>query len=339
MKYQRGDGFVEIRDVPVPVPKEDEILIKVSACGICGSDLHILHDQFPNNPPVIMGHELSGTIVELGSQVSNWFLNDRVVTELHTSACGRCTLCRTGNQHICPDKQPLGSKTDGGFAEYIKVPVRLIHRIPDSVDLVEAALTEPIAICIHALSEFGRIGIGDFVVILGPGPIGIISALIARKMGASQVVLCGTNKDQAVRLKVAHSLGVDTIINVERENLLKVIEDLTGGVGADVVVEASGAPPAIRQGIKICRRQGTFIAIGLTQEKEISLAWNEGIIKETKILMPFSSTWTSWELALQVLSQGIIKAKYLTNYRPLKEWQKAFQDLEESQVIKTLLLL
>lgn len=337
VKYRKGNGFVEIREVPVPIPEEGEVLIKVSACGICGSDIHILHDEFPNDPPVIMGHELAGTIAKVGSRVSDWSPGDRVVTELHTAACGECKLCRTGNQHICPAKRPLGSKTDGGFAEYIKVPERLLHKIPDNVDLIDAAITEPTAICIHSILEFGKLKPGDFVAILGPGPIGLISALIAKKIGAGHIVIAGTNKDEAVRLRAVRKFGLDAVVNVEKENLRKVIDNLTAGIGVDVVIEASGSPAAINQAVQICCRQGSIIAIGLTQREQIPFRWNEAVIKETKIFMPFSSTWTSWELALQFLSERVIEAKKLTNRHPLEEWEEAFDDLENGRAIKTLL--
>ena len=339
VKYQKGDGFVEIREVPVPVSGEDEVLIKVSACGICGSDIHIFHNEYPNNPPVIMGHELSGIIEKIGSQVSDWSPGNRVVTELHLASCGKCKLCRTGNQHVCSAKRPLGSKTDGGFANYIKVPQRLVHKIPDNVDLIDAAITEPTAICIHSLLEFGRVKPGNFVVILGPGPIGLISAIIVKNSGARHIVIAGTNKDEAKRLKVATELGVNTVVNVEKEDLVKVINELTDGIGADVAIEASGAPAAINQAVQICCRQGTIIAIGMTQKEQILFNWNRAIIKETRIFMPFSSTWTSWEQALQLLSKKIIDVKSLTNRRPLEEWKDAFDEVKNAKAIKTLLTI
>ena len=339
VKYQKGNGFVEMREVPIPTPEEDEVLIKVSACGICGSDIHIFRDEYPNDPPVIMGHELSGVIEKIGNRVSDWSIGNRVVTELHIASCGKCKLCRTGNQHVCPAKRPLGSKTDGGFADYIKVPERLVHKIPDNLDLIDAAITEPTAICIHSLLEFGRIKPWDFVVILGPGPIGLISAIIAKKSGAGHIVVAGTNKDETKRLKIATKLGIDTVVNVEKEDLVKVVNELTNGIGANVVIEASGAVPAINQAVQICCRQGSIIAIGLTQKEQILFNWNRAVIKETKIFMPFSSTWTSWEQALQLLPKRIIDVKSLTNRRPLEEWKDAFDELENGKAIKTLLTI
>ena len=339
VKFKTGRGNMEIRDVPVPVPSGDEVLIKVSACGVCGSDIHILNDEFANTPPVIIGHELSGIIEAIGSSVSGWFPGDRVVTELHTGSCGTCRLCRTGNRHVCRAKKPLGSKTDGGFAEYIKIPQTLLHKIPEKTNLVDAALTEPTAICIHALTELGKVKAGDCTVILGAGPIGLLSAVVARKLGAGCVIVAGTDRDVSVRLKAAKKLGADAVVNVQKDNLADFVEDISDGVGADVVIEASGAPSTINQAIEISRRKGIIIAIGMTKEDQISVAWNKAIIKETEIFLPFSSTWTSWELGLKFLSDGIVNPKILTNRRPLEEWREAFDDSMNCRTIKTLLIL
>lgn len=339
VKYRPGDGFVEIREMPIPAIEDNEVLIKVSACGICGSDIHILHDEFPNSPPVIMGHELSGTIEKVGPSVGDFSSGDRVVTELHTKACGTCRLCRTGNLHVCPSKRPLGSQTDGGFAEYVAVPGSLVHRIPEGVDLLDAAMTEPVAICVHALLEFGDIRSGDFVVVLGPGPIGLISAWMAGKAGARGVLIAGIGRDEPVRLRAARELSLGAVVNLEKEDLAQVVKDLTAGIGADVVVEASGAVRAINLAVQVVRRQGRILAIGLTREEQIAFSWSDAVIKETKLLMPFSSTWTSWEHALDLLSRGDIRPKTLIGTRPLEEWREAFDDAESGRAIKTLLLM
>lgn len=339
VKYKKGKGNVEIRNVPMPQPLSDEVLIKVAACGVCGSDLHIFDDEFANTPPVIMGHELSGTIAEAGEGVRDFTRGERVASELHIGSCGVCRLCRSGNQHICPSKLPMGSKADGGFAEYVKVPGRLVHRIPNGIDLFEAALTEPIAICFHALVEMAQINPGDMVVILGPGPVGLISSLLAKELGAEKVILAGTNKDEAVRLKAARTMPVDTIVNVQKEDLLAVVMNETCKLGADVVVEASGAPQAIKSAVDISARKGSIIAIGLTAREEVSFQWNKAVVKETTLVMPFSSTWTSWETALAFLQKRKSDLRKLITIQPLEEWKEAFDDMRRSRAIKTLLTI
>ena len=339
VKYKTGKGNVEIRDVPVPQPKSDEVLIKVTACGVCGSDLHIFDDEFPNKPPVIMGHELSGTIADVGKDVKDFKTGDRVVSELHIGSCGVCRLCKNGSQHICPSKMAMGSKADGGFAEYIKVPRRLVHRVPDDIDLLEAALTEPIAICFHALVEMAHINSPDTVAILGPGPVGLISSLVMKELGAKKVILAGTNKDEAVRLKAARSMPVDIIVNVQKEDLPGVVLRETRNLGADVVIEASGAPEAIKAAVDISARKGSIIAIGLTANEEVPFQWNKAVIKETTVVMPFSSTWASWEMGLGFLQRNQSDLIKLINKRSLKEWQEAFDDLWACRAIKTLLTI
>ncbi len=164
VKTQKGDGFLELREHPVPAPGAGEVLIKVKACGVCGTDVHVLHDEFPYWPPVVLGHEFSGEIVELGPGVSLYAVGDRVVGEPHTQACGQCYLCRTGNIQICAAKRSPGWGIDGAFAAYIRMPERLLHRIPDAMSYELAALVEPTANTVHDVVERTRVEAGDFVV-------------------------------------------------------------------------------------------------------------------------------------------------------------------------------
>ena len=340
VKYSSGDGFVELREVPRPEINEDEVLIKVTACGICGSDVHIRHDEFKNYPPVIMGHEFSGEIVEVGEKAKRWKPGDRIVSELHIKACGVCRLCRTGNYHICPEKRPLGSGADGAFAEYIKVPSWLLHRIPDSLPYEEAALTEPVAICIHCILESTGVKPEDFVVILGPGPIGLLSAQVVKAAGAGKVMITGTSADKNLRLRIARELNIDCVVNIEEEALLKKLHNLTGGTGADLVVEASGSETGINQAIAMVRRGGRIAALGMTKQKKVNINWNEGIIKRINLTLPFSSNYTSWENALSMMAGNKIKVRPLITHKmPLDNWEKGFKLVEQGKTAKALLIL
>lgn len=338
VKYQAGDGFVELREVPRPKINENEVLIRVRAAGICGSDIHILHDEFKNYPPVIMGHEFSGEIVEVGEKVQKWKSGDRVVAELHIGACGVCRLCRTGNHQICPEKRPLGSGTDGAFAEYIKVPAWLLHRIPESLPYEEAALTEPAAICIHCILERTGLEPEDFVVVLGPGPIGLLSAQIVKAAGAGKVMITGTTEDKNLRLKIARELNIDYVINIEEENGLDKLYGLSGGAGADLVIEASGSETGINQALTLVRKGGRIAALGMTKKKRISINWNEGIIKGINLTLPFSSNYTGWESALSMIAGNKIEVRPLITHKmPLDNWEKGFKLVEQGKTVKTLL--
>ncbi len=339
VKYKKGDGFVELREVAKPAADSESVLIKVKAAGICGTDIHIVHDEFKYSPPVIMGHEFSGEIVEVGEKVKEWKVGDRVVAEPHTGACRVCRLCRTGNPQICPEKRPIGSGIDGAFAEYIKIPSWLLHRIPEKVSFEEAALTEPTAICIHCILEKTKIESGDFVAILGPGPIGLLAAQIVKSADASCVLISGISRDANIRLNIASELGIDYVVNTDEEDLVSKVRQLTNGEGADVVVEASGSPLAINQAFQMVRRGGRISALGMTEKEEVKIPWNVGIMKGVQILLPFSSGCTSWEKALSLIaSKKINVASLITYCFSLRDWSNAFSLVTKGQAIKALLI-
>ena len=167
VKKQKGEGFMELSQRDIPKISDDEVLIKVEYAGICGTDIHIKHDQFPYWPPVIMGHEFSGTVVKIGSAVTDYAVGDRVVGEPHNLACGRCHLCRNGKIQLCEKKRSIGWGIDGAFAEYVKMSEKLLHKIPQGVSLKTAAMAEPCAIVAHQVLERMKITPGDYVVIMG----------------------------------------------------------------------------------------------------------------------------------------------------------------------------
>ena len=339
VKYQSGDGYVELRDVPEPKLSEDEVLIKVKVCGICGSDIHILHDEFKNYPPVIMGHEFSGEIVQAGKRVERWKVGERVVAELHTKACGVCRLCKTGNSRICPEKRPIGSGTDGAFAEYIRVPAWLLHKIPENISYEEAALSEPTAICVNCILQETKVEPEDFIVILGPGPIGLLSAQVVKAAGSGKVMITGISSDANLRLKIARSLKIDYVINIEEEDAIEKLNKLTGGMGADLVIEASGSETAVNQAFAMVRRGGRIAAVGMTREKKINIAWSEGIRKSINLTLPFSSNYTSWERALCMIAENKIELKPLITHKmSLDSWREGFELVEKGRTIKTLLI-
>jgi len=339
VKYKKGNGFVELREVVEPTVDSESVLIEVKAAGICGTDIHILHDEFKYSPPVTMGHEFSGNIVETGEKVKGWKAGERVVSEPHTGACRVCRLCRTGNPQICPKKRPIGSGIDGAFAKFIKVPSWLLHRIPEEVSFEEATLAEPTAICVHCILEKTGIETGDFVVILGPGPIGLLTAQVVKNAGASSVLISGTSRDTNVRLKAAGELDIDYILNADEEDPVSKVRKLTNGEGADVVVEASGSPVAINQAFQMIRRGGRISALGMTEKERVEVPWNVGIMKGIKIVLPFSSGYASWEKALHLIASKKINVNSLITQRfPLKDWSKAFSLIEKGQAVKVLLI-
>lgn len=338
VKYAKGEGNIEIRDVPVPkIPLEDWVLIKVRAAGVCGTDLHIWHDQFPYWPPVIMGHEFSGEIVEVGSQVTDYKPGDRVVAEPHALACGSCALCRQGKIQICPHKRSPGWGIDGAFTEYLVMPALLLHRLPDGLSYERAALAEPMAITVHQVAERARIDCQDFVVVTGAGPIGIMAAFVAKAMGAGRVVVTGMDSCEFIRFDVARALGADDIINVQKDDPTALVMDWTGGRGADVVIETSGAGPAIAQAVDLVKKTGRISAIGISQKEMVHFPWNKAIYKVIDLLFNMSSSYTSWDRALGLLA-GTQKPidRLITHRTGIENWESVFKDLTEEKGIKAL---
>lgn len=240
-KIGRGKGFVEICEVPEPVLMEDtDVLIRVEAAGICGTDIHIMNDEFTYYPPVTLGHEFSGTIEALGEKVTRFQKGDFVVAEPHSEACMECDLCRRGYWQICEHKRSPGWGRDGAFTDLVRMPEKLLHKVSTKVTPQVAALAEPLAIVISCVAERTKVCVGDFVTIVGAGPIGILSALVAKSCGAKTVVMLGVAADEPLRFPTALKLGVDRTINVMQEDPIAVISQLTGGRMSDMVVEASG---------------------------------------------------------------------------------------------------
>lgn len=338
VKTKKGKGYLEIREVPVPSIDSDEVLIRVKATGICGSDVHIYHDEHPYYPPVIIGHEFSGEIVETGRDVRDWQTGDRVVAELHTNVCGTCRYCKTGNSQICLSKRPPGWGIDGAFAEYVKIPSNLLHRIPENVTFEEAALSEPTAIAIHGVLEKTLIEPEDVAVVLGAGPIGLLSAQVARAVGAGKVIITGTTRRSTVRLDAAKSLAFDEVLDTDIDDLKEAVARHTGVTGADVFIDACGAETAMTQAVEYIRRGGRICGLGISGREKISFPWDKAIFKDCNLIFSFSSNYMSWERALSMISRGKVKVKPLISHQlPLEDWEKGFAAIERGEAIKVLL--
>jgi len=339
VKTQKGEGFLEIRDVPEPKPGPGEVLIEVQACGICGTDIHVWHDEFPYWPPVILGHEFSGRIVGVGPETGLFKTGERVVGEPHTRACGHCYLCRTGNIQICPLKRSPGWGIDGALTKYLKMPERLLHRIPDSMSYDLAALVEPTANVVHDVVERAQIVAGDFVVVLGPGPIGLLAALTARAAGARHVVIVGAPADEEIRLKKARELGFETVLNVAQVDPVEAVRELTGGLGADLVIECSGAPAAIASTVDLIRKKGCICVIGLTGKDAIPFPWDKAAFKVCDVVFNLSTSYTSWDRTIHLIASGRLPAgQVITRRLPLSEWKSGFEGLEAQKELKVLLI-
>ena len=338
IKKGKGPTNLGIGEMEVPGIHGDEVLVRVAAGAICGSDLHIMHDRYPSTIPVVMGHEFSGVIDEVGECVKGWKKGDRVIAEGNLETCGRCICCTTGFSHLCPDKKFLGITVDGCFAEYVKVPAKVLHRVPEQVSFEEASLAEPACVGIRALLEDNRVEAGDFIVIMGSGAIGLLAAQVAKVVGAGKVLITGIGVDVPVRFRVARDLEVcDYIVNVEKEDPIKIVREATAGRGADIILDASGSPMAIEQAFQMIRRKGVLAAIGIGAQT-VKVPWNQMIDEVIRIQFCRGYAYTTFEKFCSLASMGRLKLRPLiTGEFPLKEWEKGFQSMESRESVKAIL--
>jgi L-iditol 2-dehydrogenase len=332
VKHRRGDGFVDLSEVPEPRPTHGEALVKVEYAGICGSDLNILHGTFPGyNVPVIIGHEFSG-IIEGGSASLGFEKGQRVACETHAVVCGDCFYCRTGVYNLCASRKGFGYGVDGAFTKYVKVRRGIIHPLPDGLSTQEAALLEPLSVAVNALTVNSRITAGDSIVILGPGPIGMMCLLIAKLSGA-EITVVGTERS-GERLRIAEKLGASTMT---QEELGEVFEGPRGHGGFDVSVVAAGKALAFQMGLKAVRPQGRVVLIGeSTEDVKIPLATIER--KNLSVRGSFSHNWPVWERAISLLDRKLVDVKPLITHRfPLVEWSSAFEVTERRKGMKVLI--
>ena len=336
VKGNRGPDGAGICDIAAPETVPGEAVIRVQAAALCASDIHIYHDEFPCTLPVVLGHEFSGIVERIGEGVTNAAVGDAVVSENNPEACGVCPACRDGYPNICPEKRAIGFKRDGCFAEYVRVPAHLLHKIPPGISPAAAALSEPLAVTVHAVEDRCGIREGETVVVLGPGAIGLLSAQVARAEGAGRVIVVGTESDANLRLPLAAELGFETC-NVEQDDIEQQVMKSTNGFGADVVVEASGASPAIDTAIRIVRRGGRLSVSGITGRPSITVAWDDLVSKAVFVSFAFSSRPRNWEKAMRYLAEGRVETEPLVSHRfALEDWREAFSAMERGTCIRAL---
>ncbi len=336
VKTAKGPGnvaYIDFPDPPKPLP--GEILVEVKATGICGTDLHILHDTFRNRPPVVLGHEFSGVVVETGEGVTEFQPGDRVTAEAPAHICGKCRYCRTGNYNHCIDRLGMGWGVNGSFAKYTVIEEKMAHKVPDNVSFKAGALIEPMACVAHCI-ELTGIEAHDVVVISGPGPIGLLMTQLVKAEGAT-VVVTGMEIDEP-RLQAAAELGADHTVNVQKQDAGKFIRDLTGGYGADVVIECAGAQGSVNACMDYVRKMGKYTQMALFGGKKIEVDFDKLVTKEIRTVGVQSQRWTSWDRALKLLAAGKVDLEPLATHEfSLREWEKAFEVFENKTGLKVVM--
>lgn len=334
-KTAPGDGNVALAEHLEPTPGPGQVRIAVRAAGVCGTDLHILHDEFPTKPPVILGHEIAGVVDAVGAGVARVRAGDRVTTETYYHTCGSCRFCRDGAPNLCPERRSIGSAVNGGFAPFVVVPERNVRALPDGLPFRAAALTEPLACVVHGALELPKLTAGDLAVVAGPGAIGLLTLQAARAAGATVVVL-GTAAD-AHRLALARSLGAARTIDVGVEDAGEVVRAMSGGWGADVVYECSGAGPSAQGLLGLARRRGQYAQIGLFG-KPVAWDLDQVCYKELRVTGSNASVPSAWDTALRLLADGRVDTGALVSDAfPLDRWDEAFARFERREGVKLVL--
>ena len=331
---------LELQDLPMPEPRDEEVLIKVKAAAICGSDLKLYNwepgcEKVFTTLPVIPGHECSGEVVSMGEKVQNISIGDKVAAETHVP-CGTCWQCLHGRPHTCENMGLFGHNIDGCFAEYVVIPSAAVRKVPSKLSFTQAALLEPMGVSLRPVLE-GNV-MGDSVVIIGAGPIGLFAVAFAKIMGAGQVIVLDVN---AKRLEYATEVGADDVIKPEGDDIIQKIDSLTkdfGGVG--VVIEASGNVNAIHQAIQYTRVGGKLFLIGQTN-LPVSFHPSRDIVKKELTMRGFygRQIWDTWEKTEEILLSGQLDVTPIISHRfSLDQFEEAFQIALSGFGAKILLL-
>jgi threonine 3-dehydrogenase len=323
-KMKPGPGL-EMREVPIPAIKANEVLIKVHKRAICGTDLHIYKwDEWSQNrlkPPVTTGHEFCGAIVEAGADVRHYKVGDLVTAEMHV-VCNQCFQCRTGNAHLCENVVILGVDGDGCFADYLAVPESNLWRVPAGIDPEFAAIYDPFGNAVHTVMAGPTVG--KSFLILGGGPIGIAAVPVCKAAGASLVLV---SEVMPFRQELARKMGADRVIDPAKENVEEVVRSLTGAQGVDVVLEMSGHPAAIAQGFRSIRKNGRFSLLGIPA-KPLSIDLAKDIIFPGVTVQGINGRrmFETWYQMDALLVSGRVDLKPLiTHHFKMEEFQKAFE--------------
>jgi len=320
----------------IPLLGEKEVLIKVKICGVCGSDVHSYKGKHPFvHPPIVLGHEFSGVIHQIGTRVNSFSPGDRVIVEPNI-VCGKCYNCLQGRYNICTNLKVVGCVGyDGAFAEYVAVSEKKVFRLPGNISFEEAALVEPVAVAVHAVRK-AKQKINDVVVILGAGTIGLLVMQVAKLAGAGKVIVTDVLD---YRLKKAGELGADRLVNPASQDLIKIIQEKYGRNEVDLIYDCVGIEETISQAIQIARKGIRIMVIGVPEERiEVDLSLIQD--RELEIVGSLMYVREDFKAAIDFIQKERLKVKPLvTHHFKLKDVDKAFHLIteEKKEVLKVLI--
>jgi len=337
--YALEKNAVELREVPRPGdPADDEVLLATRAVGVCGSEVHQFHNtqSWPVNVPVILGHEFTGVVSAVGKNVKGFRGGDRVVSETAAWICGQCAYCRSGEYNLCPQRRGFGYGVNGAMADFVRVPARCLHRVPDTVPFEKSALTEPCSVAFNATCVHTQIRPGDSVLVLGPGPIGLLCLELAKLSGASWVGVAGLKQD-AARMKVAESLGVNCALMEGEEQIREVVGALGDGLGVDAVIDAAGASAALRTAMAAVRPGGQITKVGWGPQP-LNFSLDPLVQKAVRLQGSFSHNYAMWEKVLALLASGKLDPlRIVGRIETYPNWRPCFEGMASGEIVKAVL--
>lgn len=323
---------VELREFSRPEPGPDDVILAVEAVGVCGSDLHqwTSSHSWKVNYPVVLGHEFGGQIAAVGRAVTGWSEGDRVVSETAAVIDANSPLSRAGLYNLDPTRKGFGYGVDGAMTRYVRVPARCLHRVPAGLAMELAALTEPCCVAYNAVINNARIHPGDRVIVLGPGPIGILCAAMARLAGA-QVALVGLERDRA-RLDVAKVYGCEVIVGDAMAWARQ-----RDGLGVDGVIDAAGASAALKAALDLVRPAGWISKVGWGPQP-LNFSLDPLVQKNITLQGSFSHNWPVWERVLALLASGQLDVRPILGcVWALESWHEAFEKMHRGEIVKAVL--
>ncbi|MCZ6515323.1 MAG: zinc-binding dehydrogenase [Acidobacteria bacterium] len=336
--YALREKAIEVRECPMPQIKPDEVLLQVEAVSVCGSEVHHYFNtlSWPVNVPVILGHEFCGVVAEKGSDVRGFAEGDRVVSETAARICGACTYCLTGEYNLCRKRLGFGYGVDGGMAQYVAVPARCLHRLPDRLSFEEAAMTEPTSVAYNAVAVKSQIRPGESVAVMGPGPIGLLCLQMARVCGASPLLMLGVAADRP-RLNLARELGADITVDVETENAVEKVNEIGDGLGLHVVIDATGHSAALKQALELVRPGGRITKVGWGPTP-LNFSLDPLVQKAVTLQGSFSHNYPMWEQSIKLLAEGKIRTQPLAEkIAPLADWESCVVGMAQREIVKAVL--
>ncbi|MCX7709211.1 MAG: zinc-dependent dehydrogenase [Clostridia bacterium] len=342
--YFYGVGDIRIEEVEIPKISEDEILIKVKSCAVCGTDLRISkfgHFKIPQGTKRVLGHEIAGEIVEVGSKVKGYTVGMRVATPPNIG-CGTCPACIQGFNQMCPDYEAFGISLDGGFQEYMKIPAYAIKagnvvKIPDGLSFEEASIAEPLSCCYNSYKALNTVP-GDTVLVIGAGPIGALHVMMNKLAGATKVIAADISQDRLDEMK---SLGADVVVNSAQTDLAEAVKKETNGAGANVIITACSVPDLQRQALEMAAVHGRINFFGGLPKGKEEVTLNTNLIhyKELIALGTTGSSISDYYKSLQIIASGKVNAKALVSATfSVEDTVKAFEFAAAGKGMKALVV-